>query len=210
MSFIKQIDASKSAVIVVDKQNGYFDSAIVRKRHNNLPDDSAEILAKIDSFVVDVRNAGVEVIWTQMVENTEESPQPIVDVMRGDPYGATTITKIGEESFSFAGTTIPHRDEKVVVKYRYDAFAQTDLAEYLHSKGIATVIFVGGYATRCVLSSVVGANGHDFFCVVVKDLVVNPSSAKNEMETMFAMTNAIFGTTMVSDEVLSCWPTSAR
>lgn len=204
------MDASKCAVIVIDKQNGYFDSVLVRKRHNNLPDDSAEIIAKIDSFVVNVRNAGVEVIWTQMVENTSESPQPIVDVMRHDPYGVTTITKIGEESFSFAGTTIPNRDEKVVVKYRYDAFARTDLAEYLHSKGITTVIFVGGYATRCVLSSVVGANGHDFFCVVVDDLVVNPSSAENEIGTLFAMTNAILGTTMASDEVLSSWPTSAR
>jgi nicotinamidase-related amidase len=73
----------------------------------------------------------------------------------------------------------------------------------IKDEAINTVILVGGYASRCVLSTAVGANGNDLFCVVPKELVVNQMSAAHELDAFYDVINAIFGITLSADEIIT-------
>lgn len=201
----KLLHPSSAIVLVIDKQAGYFDPAFVEKRGQELPENHDEVLESIDNFIEQARAAGVEVVWTKMVEDANLSPMPISEKMKSDVDGVVSITKPGEPSFEIAGRVKPDGAEKIITKYRYSAFSQTDLAEFLKNKGVTTVVFCGGYASRCVLSSIAGANGEDFFCVIARDLVINQVSASSEVKTLYDIVNAIFGTTMTVDEITSAW-----
>ncbi len=184
-------------MIVVDKQYGYFSHAYATGVRA-IPKNSEEIVSSIDSLVELARERGVEVIWTQMVETEKLSPPPIAEMLKNGSNGVNSITEPGHESYEIYGRIKPENDEKIIEKYRYDAFAQTDLANYLKDRGIKSVVLVGGYATRCVLSTAVGANGNDLKCLVVKDLVTNQATAENEIPLLFNVVDAILG------ESISC------
>jgi len=203
---IKQLlDPSSTVLLVIDKQAGYFDRTFVEKRRQDLPVNSAETLKLIDSFIEKARSADVEVVWTKMVEDISLSPPAISEKMKADPGGVTTITKPGDRSFEIYGRVKPESSEKIITKYRYNAFSRTKLADYLKTKNIKTVIFVGGYASRCVLSSVVGANGEDLFCVIPKDLVLNQADAAHEVKTLYDIVNAIFGIVLETNKIFLAW-----
>jgi nicotinamidase-related amidase len=205
MDLKKILDPSSTAVIVIDKQGGYFDPAIVQARNQALPDNAAQVLEGIDAFIEHARNAGVEVVWTKMVEDLDLSPPNIAEIIRHDPDGSTTIAKPGTPSFEIYGRVKPDPTEKVITKYRYNAFSQTDLAEYLKGKGITTVVLIGGYTSRCVLATAAGANGEDMLCVVPTDLVIHQMSAASEVEAFGKVINAILGATTSSQEIITTW-----
>lgn len=205
MDYKNLLNPSSTTVIVIDKQAGYFDPVLVAKRNKNLPNDSAQVLKLIDDFIEQSRQFGVEVIWTQMVENADFSPKVISQLIKSKPDGVTTMTRMGDPSFDFYGKTKPVDNEKVFTKYRHNAFAKTQLASYLQSKNISTVILVGGYATRCVLSSVVGAGSEDLLCVIPKGLVINQSNFVDETNLLYDIVDAIFGVTMEVNEIVSTW-----
>ena len=56
---------STTALLVIDKQAGYFDRALVQNRGQDLPDNNLEILESIDNFIENFRELGIEVIWTK-------------------------------------------------------------------------------------------------------------------------------------------------
>ncbi|HEY4963628.1 MAG TPA: cysteine hydrolase [Candidatus Saccharimonadales bacterium] len=205
MDLATTLNKSSTVLLVVDKQAGYFNPQLVKERYQSLPDNSNATLEAMDRFIEDARAAEIEVVWTQMVEDVQQSPLPISEIMRNDPEGVGSITKPGDPSFEIYGRVVPLPGEKVITKYRYDAFSKTDLAEYLKSLGAKTVILIGGYASRCVLSSVVGANGEDLFCVVPRGLVLNQKIVEHEVETLYSIVNAIFGLTPNPDDILSAW-----
>jgi len=205
MDLTNLLNPLTTALLVIYKQAGYFDPALVMERYRNLPINSANILDSIDDFIDNARRAPVEVVWTQMVEDIDLSPLPISEIMRVDPDKITTITKPGSQSFEIFRRVKPSSSEKIITKYRYDAFAKTELSAYLNGKGIKSVVLIGGYASRCVLASVVGANGQDLFCVVPRGLVVNQETSANEVETLYDIVNAIFGITPKVEEILAIW-----
>jgi len=205
MDLTNLLNPLTTALLVIDKQAGYFDPALVMERYRNLPINAANILDSIDDFIDNARRAPVEVVWTQMVEDIDLSPLPISEIMRVDPDKITTITKPGSQSFEIFRRVKPSSSEKIITKYRYDAFAKTELSAYLNGKGIKSVVLIGGYASRCVLASVVGANGQDLFCVVPRGLVVNQETSANEVETLYDIVNAIFGITPKVEEILAIW-----
>jgi nicotinamidase-related amidase len=207
MELKKLLNPATTVLIVVDKQAGYFDPELVKKRFKELPPDATDVLEGIDSFIEQARRAGLSIVWTQMVEDATMSPKPIAEIMNNDPEQVTTITKPGDPSFEIYGRVKPDPSEKVITKYRYDAFSQTELAAYLKNLGIETCILVGGYASRCVLSTVVGANGEDFLCIVPKGLVINQSIASHEVNFLYDIVNAIFGCALDVNVITDNWKT---
>ena len=135
-----------------------------------------------------------------MIEDKDLSP-PVISALM-DP-ASPSITIPGHESFEIFGRTKPLKNEKIITKKYYNAFAQTELSEVLKAKGIKTLVFVGGYATRCILSSIVGANGEDFLVVLPRGLVINQESASNEIPTLYAAVAAIFGLVEEPAKILS-------
>lgn len=126
-----------------------------------------------------------------MIEDIEESPKNIAEVMRADEDRVEV--KKDSPGFQIVGKTKPLKGENVVIKRYYDAFANTNLDEQLKLDGIESVVLVGGYASRCVLGTAYGANGHDYRIVVVRDLVVNQISNIDELSSFYKVVDAILG-----------------
>jgi len=62
-------------------------------------------------------------------------------------------------------------EDRIIYKGRASAFFDTDLAWYLHSNGIDTVVICGESTSGCVRSSAVDGFSHGFHVVVVEDCV---------------------------------------
>lgn len=192
-------------LIVIDKQASYFEPEFVARRGRSLPDNYNEILGNIDQLVESAREAGVGVVWTRMTEDPDLSPEPISTIMSDESNQEGSIAKPGEPSYEFVGRSTPINGEKVIDKKFYDAFANTDLAEYFKSRGKKAVIVVGGYANRCVLSTAVGANGNGLVVFVVKDHSLNQAHQEWEIPALYSLVDAIFGKTVELGDILSAW-----
>lgn len=199
MTVLPKLELKKTAVIVVDKQDGYFSRLTVGKRKRSLPDNAELVLNNIDSFIERCRDIDLKIYWTQMVEDIDESPDNITEIMKSDD----DRVEVKEDSagFQIVGRTKPLPRDKVIIKHYYDAFAKTDLDDQLKNDSIETVVLVGGYASRCVLGTAYGANGHDYRVIVIRDLVVNQISDVNEMPSFYKVIEAILGYTTTENEL---------
>lgn len=203
MNLASILSPEDSVVIVIDKQNAYLNSDFVGLRRFELSDNSEEILDAIDTFIEQSRQKNVEVIWTQMVEDTELSPANIALKMTSD--NCKTISNPSNDSFKFYGRTTPKENETVFTKYYYNAFADGSLAEFLTKSGKKTVVLIGGYASRCVLATAFGANSCGLQVVIPKGLIVNQKHAENEVPVVYDVCDAILGYTTSPDEILNYW-----
>jgi len=207
MDLTKHINPKNTILLVIDKQAGYFDPVLVGERNMSLPENSVEILENIDRFIEDARKNNVEVVWTQMVEDAEDSPKVTSELMKADPGGIRSISKPGTRSFDIYGRVKPLPREKILTKYYYNAFAKTDLSEHLIARNITTVILVGGYAPRCILSTAVGANSDDLFVVIVNDAVTYQVNTKREIPGLFFFVDSLLGSAPSSREITETWKT---
>lgn len=65
----------------------------------------------------------------------------------------------------------PRAGERVVRKTSASAFFATGLADWLHVRGVDTVVVVGCTTSGCVRATVVDAMQHDFRPIVIEDCV---------------------------------------
>ncbi len=177
-------------------QHGYL------SRSNEDTDKIKVFLPQLKTFTDSCRELELPIIWTQMVENTEESPENIATVMKLDGLVNPNLTHTKKSSFDFYAGLRPAESDTVITKYYYDAFADTKLFDNLKSKGIKTVILTGGYESRCVLGTAFGANGKGFHVVLAEDLVEEPSEFRTEVRTTVKVISSIIGYPLHSAEVL--------
>ncbi len=193
------VSPEKTAVIVVDKQYGYF------RRKGSPTTQLMDALPKIDAFVKEARSADIKIIWTKMLENPEDSPENIRFIMAtGDPL-YTTLTRRNDRSYDIIGEAQPTENELVIEKLYYNAFAHTSLAEHLKQNQITTLVFVGGYASRCVLATVTSALDNGFYPVVVQDLVANTDDTSEEVPVALRIIETIYGRVHTEAEVVDAW-----
>ncbi|HSX18107.1 MAG TPA: isochorismatase family cysteine hydrolase [Candidatus Saccharimonadales bacterium] len=189
-----------TALLVIDKQISYTtNNRVFGKPPNNKVNPFNNLVPKIDSFIRLSRSKGLEVIWTQMIEDVELSPPNIRNKMKAD--NTPTISSPNSKNFDFNGLG-PDNDEKVIIKKYYDAFAQTDLDVYLKTKGVKKVIIIGGFTSRCVLGTAFGANGHGYNVIVVSDLTGNPAGLSDEVPVALGIINSVLGYTVLEKDIL--------
>lgn len=197
---LDNLSVNSTALLVVDKQISYTaNNQVLDKLLDSKANQFNALVLNIDGFINLCRSKGIEVIWTKMIEDVDLSPLNISTKMKTD--NTPTISSPKSKSFDFNGLG-PNQNEKVIIKKYYDAFAQTDLDAYLKTKVIINIIIVGGYASRCVLGTAFGANGHDYNVVVVKDLVGNPGRLSDEVPSALAIINSILGYTVSKKDLV--------
>jgi maleamate amidohydrolase len=192
------VDPAHTALIVIDKQYGYFQREGVQ---------TTDLLSKVDgieSFILKARSKEVAIYWTQMLENIDDSPSNIQYVMQHQD-GYVELTRQGRQSFEFFGDVTPEANEEVITKKRYNAFAHTKLAKLLKDRGIKTVILVGGYGSRCVLASIVGAVDEGFRVVVPRQLIGNTDVTMDEIPATLSVIKSIYGFVVDTDEIYATW-----
>ena len=199
MSLPDIFDPKHLALLVIDKQAAYFDPKVVEQRDRRLTSRAINALANIEDLISFMRSKQIPVIWTKMIEDRELSPPNIALKMQRDDY--VSISNPKDASFDFVGETKPTSEELVITKKYYDAFSGPQLRNYLQKHDITTLIIVGGYATRCVLATIVGANNANLHTVVPQDCVANQAAAEHELESFYEIVEAIFGYVTDADTI---------
>jgi nicotinamidase-related amidase len=169
---IEPIDPSKTALLVMDYQNG-----IVPMAPN--PD---ELLARASQTIELIRSHGGTVGYVR-VGFADESE-----------LGGTMAKRVGGaaalEHFhaDHANTQIhtdvaPEEGDIVVRKTRVGPFGSTDLHEQLQARGIDTLVLAGISTSGVVLSTVRDAHDRDYRLIVLADLCADRDPEVHELLT---------------------------
>jgi len=130
-----KLHPGKAALLVLDMQNYFLDPA----SHAFTPSAPA-IVPNVKKLILMARKLNMEIIFTRHVNDTSN----------GGMMGRWWRDMIAEDSFEAEiSQTVGLYDGKIITKNQYDAFYDTDLEEYLHSKNVGQVIISGVLANLC-------------------------------------------------------------
>ncbi len=197
-----KIDPRKSALLVVDLQNGFMMDGVS-------PQPVAfarEIVPNVNRLARTVREAGGLVVWIQMAF-TEESRESW-SVLNGDLSTPDSCEKradslrVGSHGYELWSTLEVKPEDPKVQKTRFSAFIQgsSNIEALLRQRGIDTLIVTGTVTSVCCDSTARDAMMRNFKVVMVSD----GNAARTEEEHAGALLNfyLVFGDVLTTDETI--------
>lgn len=175
------VDPRHAAVIVVDMQNDFCHGDGHYARHGKDISAMAASVPGVVDFVRAAQARGVLVVFVRQVtlpHHMSDSPAWLRFKCRDgktpeytlkDSWGAALVDGL-----------VPGDRDLVVEKHRPDAFVRTPIDGLLRARGIQSLIVLGNATEGCVESTVRGGSYHDYYVVVVKDLVSSPNPVLHE------------------------------
>ena len=198
-----KLDASKTALLVIDIQNTYMlpkesDEETQRwqpfyDRMNNV------VIPNTARLIAECRNRGVEVIFARIAcHKTDGRDRSLSQKKPGFNY--LLIPKNAEEG-QFVPELTPGDDDIVVIKTTDSALTGTNLRLMLRNMEITDVIATGIFTDQCVSSTVRSLADESFGVVLVDDCCAAATDElhRHELEII----NMIYCHVVQSDEVLT-------
>jgi nicotinamidase-related amidase len=149
----------KPALLVIDIQNAYLSGMAQRER---------EIaMLNINYYIQLFRSHGF----------------PVIRIYH---YSQQFGPEQGTPEFEYPASVLIKPDDPKVIKTYADGFNKTDLDKILKEMGCNTLFLCGLSAVRCVLSTYIGAQNHDYKAFLIKDALMsgNEENTKN-IEAIF-------------------------
>ena len=203
------LDPSRTALIVVDLQNGFMDDEV---GHAVCP-AARDIVPNVNRLAGALRNAGGAVFW---IKNTfDERCKTEWSVMQDMATPAMREKRAASMSAGTKGHELwPALDvrpeDEIVLKYRFSAFlpGTSDLPDRLRARGYDTVLITGTVTNICCESSARDAMMSNFRVVMVSDGNAAMTEAEHEASlTAFYLT---FGDVMDTDMLTNLLAQPAR
>lgn len=158
------------ALLIIDVQNDYFEGG------------KAELVGSEAA----VRNVG------RILGRFRKDNLPVVHIQHLSVRPDASFFLPGSQGVEIHEAVKPLDREQVVVKHYPNSFRETELLDYLKSKGITDLVVTGMMTHMCVDATARAAKDFGFNCVVVgdacatKDLTVNGEKVKaHEVQTAF-------------------------
>lgn len=182
------------ALLIIDIQNDYFENGQAPLFGALLASEKAKLI--LDCF----RDEKWLVVHVQHISNRP---------------GATFFIPASKGS-EIHDNVKPLVGEKVITKHVPNSFRDTDLLEFLKSKGITDLVIVGMMTHMCVDATVRAAKDFGFNCVLIgdacatKNLEINGSTVKSEdvQNGFLAALNYFYATVKTSKQFLDDLPNS--
>ncbi|MED5545254.1 MAG: pyrimidine utilization protein B [Pseudomonadota bacterium] len=177
-----RIDASTSAVIVIDMQNAYASKGGYVDEAGFDVGPAAGVIGHIAQVLDVARSAGMPVIFLQngwdadyVEAGTPQSPNyhksNALKTMRARPELAGKFLARGGWDYELVEALTPKEGDIRVHKPRYSAFFNSQLDTILRARGIRTLIFTGIATNVCVESTLRDGFHLEYFGVVLEDAV---------------------------------------
>ena len=160
----------KSALLVIDFVNGFNDASVLGGGNIQASIAATQVLLDAARAVDDM-----PVVFTRIVYHGQQAhsifcrKMPSLAVLTEDHPHSAIVPQL---------PVLP--TDLVVRKTQPSAFFGTDLAGYLVSRGVDTLLVAGCTTSGCVRASVVDAMSHNFRPVVVRECVGDRALAPHE------------------------------
>jgi maleamate amidohydrolase len=160
----------RPALLVVDFVNGFNDPA--QFGGGNIP----AAITSTRPLLERVRERGLPVAFTRVVYADDGSDRGVFCLKAPGLAGLTETARASQ----IVPELTPVAGEYVLRKTQPSAFFGTNLANWLVSKGVDTVLVAGCTTSGCVRASVVDAMSFNFRTIVVTDCVGDRALAPHE------------------------------
>ena len=183
MSDLEKIDPARTALLVMDYQNGII--AMI--------EDGDTLVEKVAGLISTFREHGAQIGYVRVafteedladVKPTANMPKRIAAMggaTPGSPMHADSPTTQIHDALA------PQDGDIVVRKTRVGPFGTTDLYEQLQSRGIDTLVLAGISTSGVVLSTVRDAHDEDYRLIVLED-----ACADRDPEVHTLLTQKVF------------------
>jgi nicotinamidase-related amidase len=186
------IDPSRTALVVVDMQNGFChpDGSLYAP-------GSEDAIEPVADLVDRAHDAGVQVVYTRDVHPPEQFDEAhYYDEF--DRWGEHVLEDSWEAEIV---EDLPvEADDHVVEKHTYDAFYQTELEGWLNAHGIDDLLICGTLANVCVFHTAGSAGLRDFKPALVEDALGYIEKAHHEYAVDH--TEFLYGESTTSEELV--------
>ena len=175
-----KLDASQTAVIVIDMQNAYASPGGYVDLAGFDISGAAGVIGRIGETLTAARAAGLPIVFLQngwdpeyVEAGTPKSPNwhksNALKTMRNRPELRGKLLARGGWDYEMVDALKPQPGDICVAKPRYSAFFNTPLDSLLRSRGIRNLVFVGIATNVCVESTLRDGFHLEYFCTMLED-----------------------------------------
>jgi len=209
--FPYRYDPAHTALIIVDVQNDFCSpQGSLATLAGSDVSAAVEMVPRLVGLIDAARRAGMPVIFIQTIhDETNDTPQWL-GRHSGEPDGdvrAGITCRTGSWGAEFYDVA-PLPGEIVVNKYRYSAFAGTNLQIVLKTLGVESLLFTGVATEVCVESSLRDGLFAEYYVSLVEDCAASYSVEAHDASVRGVARN--FGTVVTSEYLASIWGQTAR
>jgi len=164
------LDPARTALLVVDMQNGYMNAEV---GHSCVP-TAPDIVPVINGLAQALRQAGGAVYWIQNASDEKSRIEwSVLEEQASPERRAARIRSIspGTKGHEFWPDLDIRAEDEIVPKYRYSCFIRgaSDLEQRLRARGIDTVLITGTLTNVCCESTARDAMMLNFRTIMVSD-----------------------------------------
>lgn len=197
-----KLDPAKTALIVVDMQNGFLMKGVAHA----LCEEAIEIVPNINRLAEAVRKTGGMVVWIQTAATSETLQSWSVNVeMNGPERTAQRFASLGPgtKGYELWAELDAKPDDFFVQKTRFSAFIQgsSNLEAVLRARGVDTVIITGTVTNVCCESTARDAMMRNFRTIMVTD--ANAATSDELHNASLSAFYLKFGDIMPTDMIIA-------
>ena len=212
-----EIDAGKSAVVVVDMQNAFASKGGMLDIAGVDISGAGAVVRKIAGVLERARACGVPVVYLQMGYKPDQSnsggphspnwhKELAMTLMNRRAELRGKLLTEGTWDFEVVDELKPQPSDLVVVKTRYSGFAGTSLDSMLRTRGIRYLFFAGIATNVCVESTLRDAYFLDYWPILLSDGAM-PAGPPSAHDATLYNVEMFFGWTLTSDDFLTALTT---
>jgi ureidoacrylate peracid hydrolase len=211
-----KIDTKKTALIVVDMQNGFCKKGGMIDVLKGMDEQKANRAIQTDKKVIDVcRRNGIPIIYLRMIYQPDlsntggpDSPnywkESAAVAMRTRPEYKGKFLTDGTWDGDIAVELRPQPEDLVIDKCRFSGFRKTNLDSTLKGLGIKHLLFIGIATNVCVESTIRDAFFQDYFPLMISDACCTFGPDFLQKATEWNVTN-LFGWVTTSEDLSSAF-----
>ncbi|CAM4278954.1 cysteine hydrolase family protein [Kerstersia similis] len=208
------VDASRSALVVIDMQNDFCHPDGWLAAVAGVDVSAARLpIAPLRKLLPAVRHAGIPVLWLNWGNRQDRlnlSPSLLHTYNPagrgtglGDPLPANQapVLQAGSWAAAIVDELQPAPQDIQVDKYRMSGFWDTSLDAILRNLQVSTLLFAGVNADQCVLATLMDANCLGYDCIYLDDCCATTSPGFCLEATRYNIRQC-FGFTALSTDLL--------
>jgi ureidoacrylate peracid hydrolase len=209
-SWQEQVDATHTAVVLVDLQNDFVhpDGWVARQQVPGFLGDTGidAVLERSAALLEAARAADVPVAFVRMIGDDKYLSPPMRALYaRNHGHQRPTCVSEGTWGADLYGELQPNgrETEYLLDKHRYSAFIGTRLDQVLRGNGVKTIVVSGVATSGCVESTVRDGFMLDYYVVLAGDACGDYEPQRHRAS--LSKIGLSFGSVVDVDEITSVW-----